>query len=681
MANVTMPTASGGRNTSSNNDTAMMSLPRPTNDDTQERLNQIDDLKYFLATATNDWDPERSVKSFALPTGESVSCVFWNHLFHITGTDIVRCLVFRFHAFGRPVCNLKKFEEGVFSDLRNLKPGNDACLEEPKSEFLDMLYKNNCIRTQKKQKVFYWFSVPHDRLFLDALERDLKREKIGNEPTSMAVAEPASSLSLDSTHELFDQLRKSMALSAAATAHALEDEAVVSSGRSDHRHPILSNADETEDMMTDDDEWTTMAWTPSTSAAPERTWQPMYRSQQRSNLSDEPVEPISNAIGSLDLAEDDTSKQLLRRKSKALFGMVSLFEGSATYKQRRRRAASLSSTSTSSSIVTPHQTSTSSGGPIRHHHRSTSNPDLTLMQQQLFVPTSSTSSPLIQKTAPPLLSTTSYNALASATNALASLGDDGSDPNRTYTCPLGSCGRLFKRLEHLKRHLRTHTMERPYLCQQCGKRFSRSDNLAQHRKTHDRSRLNQSKKDDHQDGAGSSGGGSGNTNARSSHPGSGYTHGGSTAQQQQQQGGPGTGHFPPHQQWMPHLAVPSTTSNSLCSSRSSTMSPMHDPDWDFHSKPVKQEPLADWSASSSPNWQQPMVPYEHSKLAMMHLQQQKVQPPLNEHYSTGYYAFPPEDTSSLLESDYNSTDFAEFYTAHAPLIPTTFVNDYLVDQV
>jgi hypothetical protein len=35
-------------------------------------------------------------------------------------------------AFGRPVRNMKKFEEGVFSDLRNLKPGVDACLEEPK---------------------------------------------------------------------------------------------------------------------------------------------------------------------------------------------------------------------------------------------------------------------------------------------------------------------------------------------------------------------------------------------------------------------------------------------------------------------------------------------------------------------------------------------------------------------
>ncbi|OAD04028.1 hypothetical protein MUCCIDRAFT_134061, partial [Mucor lusitanicus CBS 277.49] len=106
-------------------------------------------------------------------------------------------LTFRFQAFGRPVENQKKFEEGVFSDLRNLKPGTDAILEEPKSAFLDLLFKNNCIRTQKKQKVFHWYSVPHDRLFLDALERDLKREKMGVEPTSKAVAHPAVSINLD----------------------------------------------------------------------------------------------------------------------------------------------------------------------------------------------------------------------------------------------------------------------------------------------------------------------------------------------------------------------------------------------------------------------------------------------------------------------------------------------------
>lgn len=133
----------------------------------------------------------------------------------------MRCLAFRFQAFGRPVKNSKKFEEGIFSDLRNLKAGTDATLEEPKSAFLDFLYKNNCIRTQKKQKVFYWYSVPHDRLFLDALERDLKREKMGQEATTVAVSEPALSFEFDSSQSLYEQLTKAQqANSSSFAAHA-----------------------------------------------------------------------------------------------------------------------------------------------------------------------------------------------------------------------------------------------------------------------------------------------------------------------------------------------------------------------------------------------------------------------------------------------------------------------------
>ena len=165
-------------------------------------------VKYFLISAPVDWQPDQYIRRFLLPTGEYVSCVLWNNLFHISGTDIVRCLSFRFQAFGRPVKNSKKFEEGIFSDLRNLKSGTDASLEEPKSPFLDFLYKNNCIRTQKKQKVFYWYSVPHDRLFLDALERDLKREKMGQEATTVAVSEPALSFQYDSSQSLYEQLTK-----------------------------------------------------------------------------------------------------------------------------------------------------------------------------------------------------------------------------------------------------------------------------------------------------------------------------------------------------------------------------------------------------------------------------------------------------------------------------------------
>ncbi|CAN6609742.1 hypothetical protein TRVA0_004S01640 [Trichomonascus vanleenenianus] len=169
-------------------------------------LKELIELKIFLASAPANWDRSQNKKPFKLPSDEIVHCVYWNNVFYITGTDIVRCLTYRFQAFGRNVVNKKKFEEGIFSDLRNLKCDTDAILEEPKSPFLDFLYRNNCVRTQKKQKVFHWYSVGHDRLFLDALERDLKKESLGRMASTQAVNEPALSFRYDSQQSLHDQL-------------------------------------------------------------------------------------------------------------------------------------------------------------------------------------------------------------------------------------------------------------------------------------------------------------------------------------------------------------------------------------------------------------------------------------------------------------------------------------------
>jgi hypothetical protein len=62
----------------------------------------------------------------------NISPVSYGIIVTIAGTDLVRALAFRFEAFWRPVVNMKKFGEGTFSDLRSLKPGVDAFLEEPK---------------------------------------------------------------------------------------------------------------------------------------------------------------------------------------------------------------------------------------------------------------------------------------------------------------------------------------------------------------------------------------------------------------------------------------------------------------------------------------------------------------------------------------------------------------------
>jgi len=601
---------------------AQQSLPP----DSIVALQQVDNLKYFLISAPVDWQPDQYIRRFLLPTGEYVSCVLWNNLFHISGTDIVRCLSFRFQAFGRPVKNSKKFEEGIFSDLRNLKSGTDASLEEPKSAFLDFLYKNNCIRTQKKQKVFYWYSVPHDRLFLDALERDLKREKMGQEATTMAVSEPALSFEFDSSQSLFEQLTKAQQTNSSSFNNNVQSfsqptppdmrgmegsmppptmvpapqqmpqqmppqmaqpmaqpihedhmapyhqqmsmppsmqSTVVKSRERDFGAPMqqydrngipLSQVHQRHSSMP-----AYMEYSPAPSFVSSHyedystrgmSFEPLTPPQHQISLGAEPAYIANEDTGLYsaipDLPVPNTFNPLMNIPPSNLMGpgfsgvsrpfapgnVYSVIEGSPTYKQRRRRS-SLSAgiqaavtasgqahqvhrpsdlrRSMSSSVVplaevdeSNHNSPNSTNGASFSQSAADAKPVIDISRQGTPLNT------VEESPEPPagilpnddlnnlvngelFEAPLQHSAIARAAGAApvfrrarsATMMEIGPYPQKSHSCPIPTCGRLFKRLEHLKRHVRTHTQERPYVCPLCNKAFSRSDNLAQHRRTHE----------------------------------------------------------------------------------------------------------------------------------------------------------------------------------------------------
>ncbi|KIW09570.1 uncharacterized protein PV09_00444 [Verruconis gallopava] len=579
-------------------------------------LQQVDNLKYFLISAPVDWSPDQYIRRFLLPTGEYVSCVLWNNLFHISGTDIVRCLSFRFQAFGRPVKNSKKFEEGIFSDLRNLKSGTDASLEEPKSPFLDFLYKNNCIRTQKKQKVFYWYSVPHDRLFLDALERDLKREKMGQEPTTVAVSEPALSFEFDSSQSLFEQLTKAQQTNSSSFTNNMQSFASSTSPqmRADSMPappvmPQQMSAPVIEEQLTQAPYMqqmpTSMPTVANTMIAKtrerdfgsvqfDRNGIPLTQLHQRANsmpafmeyspapslmsqydeygtisnprMSFEPMTPPQHSMGlsaePTYIANDETGlysaipdlgmsnnfNPLMQMPPSNVVNpqftgvsrafppasVYSVIEGSPTYKQRRRRssisqglAAAVTSAGGAPALQRPSDLRRSMSASVvpQTVQEVEETQDATQQQQpspqsanggyahqktEQFPDMSRHGTPLATVEDSPVQQHTSLGAeefpsfdnsnfdggmaqnplMRSAPGVFrrarsATMMELGPYPTKSHSCPIPTCGRLFKRLEHLKRHVRTHTQERPYVCNLCNKAFSRSDNLAQHKRTHE----------------------------------------------------------------------------------------------------------------------------------------------------------------------------------------------------
>ena len=343
--------------------------------------------------------------------------------------------------------------------------------------------------------IHHRFSVPHDRLFLDALERDLKREKMGHEPTTVPRGEPAISFTFDPKQSLYDQFLNQ-------NLKRLHDEDL---DNFDHRAPIGAAS--------------SMVATASNGGLNNSVVSPADILRRRAeqtytNGTDGTVKP--------DPAEEE-SAQKSALNNLPFFSMFSLFEGSPTYKQRRkkttksRRPTRLNSTTMSSTYEQPPTPPyhTEAGYPSAlvttdHHNQS---------QQQLQVAQGQQPSSIALMPAHPSLAQApalqSYGLTSNfaadereggayhprlshspssvsppiGLNANLNLAVNVSNPGVTsqkkaYLCPLYSCRLAFRRPDCLKRHIRAHRLEKPYACDRCEKRFSRPDLLQQHALVH-----------------------------------------------------------------------------------------------------------------------------------------------------------------------------------------------------
>jgi transcription factor STE12 len=431
--------------------------------------------------------------------------------------------------------------------------------------------------------VFYWFSVPHDRLFLDALERDLKREKMNQEPTTRATAEPALSFYYDSSMTLFDQLTKAVQQSN-SSASSLTMNRARDQGMGDYRTHSRQHSRQASDLMPpppqmsqmphpheeyasyimqdnnhqldlepsasivqrqlesspfvpmpygqqnyrsaamscppfagveyspapsfgtghiSPDEYAqgrAMTYAPETPPQSQQGIYGMNNQTQHYGLLPTPEASISgdvytpHSIIFLDRSNLDTMNM---RRPSIIPEPMGVLQGSPTYKQRRRRTSISQHMNMIGNNIPG--TSTQFG-----HRRAASVADGSLRNTLLNQGFQRHTTPLrdspYQRTSTPVshLQQPIFNAheelaqlqmehderytSASPMDMRASSVTPGAGdgPAKTFTCPVPTCGRLFKRLEHLKRHVRTHTQERPYICGVCAKKFSRSDNLAQY---------------------------------------------------------------------------------------------------------------------------------------------------------------------------------------------------------
>lgn len=340
--------------------------------------------------------------------------------------------------------------------------------------------------SQISSSLFKRYSVPHDRLFLDALDRDLKRENMGFEPTTAIFGEPALSFTYEQQRSLYEQFSK---------AHCVMD----ADG------DATRNTGAPQIYRKYDIHGSTLAVSRAAAV-------------HNSNLRE--LHPHDSCIDG-GLSHLPSAPHV----PNMAYPPLSIFEGSPTYKQRRKKSANRIDATTRSSSEESNHARVSASDIGVGYGRSDSGMTAADMfnsqargEQGISVgrakamleacgdtnwssasqPTPGQSS--VQNGSISIFGQSSpeepqSDLLSFSDDSLVSTFPSDADGHsntgmalttKVFVCPLFCCGRLFKRMEHLKRHMRTHTMERPFQCNRCEKRFSRSDNLNQHLRIHTR---------------------------------------------------------------------------------------------------------------------------------------------------------------------------------------------------